>query len=247
MAVLKINGKQVNPTSLNNWFIVCKKPVEVKAVRIGEAFEVETLNGMVKCEAGEYLIRGVEGEFYPCKASIFDKTYQVARELTKGVNIPCRDCGELLSILTTETANIIDARCPKCYKEFQKKAKEYNLEIGYTRSGEALSPLAASSLADSGSFGLEKWLLGIRDEKAKELLRDGVAFCDYVLNKQEDSITNDIARNVRSRIKTIIDEDVAMSEKEARAMQAFFNSESAPMLKSALTQQRSQGRRRNSR
>lgn len=27
--------------------------------------------------AGDYIIRGVEGEIYPCKASIFEATYQL--------------------------------------------------------------------------------------------------------------------------------------------------------------------------
>lgn len=31
-------------------------------------------------EAGDYLIQGVEGELYPCKASIFYKTYDFVRE-----------------------------------------------------------------------------------------------------------------------------------------------------------------------
>ena len=40
-------------------------------------------------------------------------------EYTKGVSIHCRDCGEVLSILTTESAQIMDARCLKCHKAFQ--------------------------------------------------------------------------------------------------------------------------------
>ena len=27
--------------------------------------------------AGDYIIRGVNGEIYPCKADIFEKTYEV--------------------------------------------------------------------------------------------------------------------------------------------------------------------------
>lgn len=55
-----------------------KKPVVVKAQRMDEAFTVQTLNGPVQCEAGEYLIQGVNGEFYPCKPDIFEKTYEDA-------------------------------------------------------------------------------------------------------------------------------------------------------------------------
>ena len=236
---LKIGGKQTKPEKLK-WFPVRKKPVEVKAVKIEEPFEVETLEGTMKGNPGDYLIEGVNGEMYPIKPNIFEKTYQPAKEWTKIVAIPCRDCGEVLSILTVESTKILDARCPKCHKAFIEKGEEFNLEIGYTRSGEAISPGALSAMADNGVFGLEKWLLGIRDEKAKKLLRDGIAFCDYLINIKESRVAEDAATNTKNRITALIGKEAPehpLMEAEARAMQAFFNSESAPMLKSVLAQQ----------
>lgn len=44
-----------------------KKPVTVEAVLV---------EGTMTFGPGEWVIRGVEGEFYPCKASIFDATYE---------------------------------------------------------------------------------------------------------------------------------------------------------------------------
>lgn len=38
---------------------------------------IETLEGLMKCEIGDYIIRGIKGEFYPCKADIFEMTYEV--------------------------------------------------------------------------------------------------------------------------------------------------------------------------
>ena len=38
---------------------------------------IHTLEGNMVCEPGDWIIRGVEGEFYPCKDSIFRKTYEV--------------------------------------------------------------------------------------------------------------------------------------------------------------------------
>lgn len=223
-------------------------------------FYIHTLEGTHIANIDDWIVKGVKGEFYPVKPDIFEQTYQSDKEWTKGASIPCRDCGEILSILTTESAKILDARCPKCHKEFQKKGEEFNLEIGYTRQVDALSPLALSSLADNGSFGLEKWLLGIKNEKAKELLRDGIAFCDYLINQEWDGIafnksekgsTSDIAKdrawNIKKRIMELIGKDVPdspLAEPEARAMQAFFNSESVPMLRSVLAQQLSRERRR---
>jgi hypothetical protein len=32
----------------------------------------------VRCDLGDYVIRGVAGEFYPCKPSVFAETYEPA-------------------------------------------------------------------------------------------------------------------------------------------------------------------------
>lgn len=40
-----------------------------------------TLEGMMKADIGDYIIKGVEGEIYPCKPNIFKKTYEVVNEL----------------------------------------------------------------------------------------------------------------------------------------------------------------------
>lgn len=38
--------------------------------------EIETLEGNMLVNEGDYIIKGVDGEFYPCKAEIFEKTYE---------------------------------------------------------------------------------------------------------------------------------------------------------------------------
>lgn len=42
--------------------------------------KIETLEGTMKASIGDYIIKGVNGEFYPCKPDIFEKTYE---EVTK--------------------------------------------------------------------------------------------------------------------------------------------------------------------
>lgn len=37
---------------------------------------IETLEGDMKASVGDYIIKGVSGEFYPCKPDIFKKTYE---------------------------------------------------------------------------------------------------------------------------------------------------------------------------
>lgn len=37
---------------------------------------IKTLEGTMKADIGDYIIKGVNGEFYPCKPDIFEKTYE---------------------------------------------------------------------------------------------------------------------------------------------------------------------------
>ena len=37
---------------------------------------IKTLNGTHICSKGDYIIKGVQGEFYPCKPDIFEQTYE---------------------------------------------------------------------------------------------------------------------------------------------------------------------------
>lgn len=80
-----------------------KKPVEIEAVRFSGSstsalaieywmeggkyvepgmqtadvrnLEIETLEGVMIAKPGDWIIKGVQGEFYPCKPDIFEATY----------------------------------------------------------------------------------------------------------------------------------------------------------------------------
>lgn len=41
---------------------------------------ISTLEGKLKSDIGDYIIKGVNGEFYPCKPDIFAKTYEEVTE-----------------------------------------------------------------------------------------------------------------------------------------------------------------------
>lgn len=40
--------------------------------------EIKTLEGTMRADLGDWIIRGVKGEFYPCKPDIFAATYEPA-------------------------------------------------------------------------------------------------------------------------------------------------------------------------
>lgn len=37
---------------------------------------IDTLEGVMKAKVSDYIIKGVHGEFYPCKPDIFHETYE---------------------------------------------------------------------------------------------------------------------------------------------------------------------------
>ncbi|GEO08751.1 hypothetical protein [Segetibacter aerophilus] len=44
----------------------------------GTSIMIPTLEGDMYANAGDFIIRGVSGEFYPCKPDIFEITYEPA-------------------------------------------------------------------------------------------------------------------------------------------------------------------------
>jgi hypothetical protein len=45
-------------------------------IAFGPTWEIHTLEGTMTANVGDWIIRGVAGEFYPCKPAIFDATYE---------------------------------------------------------------------------------------------------------------------------------------------------------------------------
>jgi hypothetical protein len=41
---------------------------------------IPTLEGDMKCSKGDYVIRGIKGEYYPCKEDVFNLTYDKVEE-----------------------------------------------------------------------------------------------------------------------------------------------------------------------
>lgn len=89
-----------------------KKPITIEAVQWGrnainlidgESFNIDdynvyfdgkevvliihTLEGNMKCYPSDYIVRGVDGEFYPVKKEIFEKTYVEAKEDEEFVSV----------------------------------------------------------------------------------------------------------------------------------------------------------------
>lgn len=54
-----------------------------KAIQ-GKEYEhliIETLEGEMRADIGDYIIKGVKDEIYPCKSDIFEATYEPVSDL----------------------------------------------------------------------------------------------------------------------------------------------------------------------
>lgn len=90
---------------MNDWKNYKKKPVTIQAIQYivsnlflclnfcvnfcdGKAFydedsntiRIQTLEGVMTVSPGDYIIKGVKGEVYPCKPDIFEMTYEEVEE-----------------------------------------------------------------------------------------------------------------------------------------------------------------------
>ena len=65
-------------------------------VYFGDKIQVRTLEGVMTASPGDYIIRGVDGELYPCKPDIFEKTYEKVEEGKESENL---NFGEVIEIL----------------------------------------------------------------------------------------------------------------------------------------------------
>jgi hypothetical protein len=74
---IQYTGK--NDFEINNWThgIAYGSPVLEPTDKnpTGDYLQIKTLEGIMTAIVGDWIIKGVNGEFYPCKPDIFEKTY----------------------------------------------------------------------------------------------------------------------------------------------------------------------------
>ena len=58
------------------WKKYRKKPVIIEAYQTDIERPITTLEGTMIASPGDFIIRGVIGEIYPCKPDVFEKTYE---------------------------------------------------------------------------------------------------------------------------------------------------------------------------
>lgn len=68
---------------MKNYVGICDfvgKPLDMEYRETDQIIIISTLEGEMRANKGDWIIKGVNGEFYPCKPDIFEKTYEPADE-----------------------------------------------------------------------------------------------------------------------------------------------------------------------
>lgn len=70
------------PLKVPKGFNQIDNPVEgfLESVWKQNGLTIKTLENPMLASEGDYIIKGVNGEFYPCKPDIFEKTYELLEE-----------------------------------------------------------------------------------------------------------------------------------------------------------------------
>lgn len=57
-----------------------KKPVIIEAYKTNDEKIIQTLEGPLRAAPGDWIVTGINGEEYPCKPDIFEKTYEAVED-----------------------------------------------------------------------------------------------------------------------------------------------------------------------
>jgi len=72
-----INAVQWTGTNVQDVADFCGEDV-LGFIEFMKPFEIATLEGSHIASIGDWIIRGIKGEHYPCKPDIFEATYELA-------------------------------------------------------------------------------------------------------------------------------------------------------------------------
>lgn len=88
------NGTAISATGIINWALDDELSHSIRYHPAQDAYDdgekgcpytpaylaIDTLEGTMQASAGDFIIKGVNSEFYPCKPDIFEKTYERVKD-----------------------------------------------------------------------------------------------------------------------------------------------------------------------
>ena len=103
-----------------------KKPVIVDAYQTDKELEIETLEGTMRADIGDYIIKGVHGEPYPCKPDIFHKTYSKTDETKQNLFAVAELSNGIKMLVETKTNYILPVASLKAVCILLNYAAQHN-------------------------------------------------------------------------------------------------------------------------
>ena len=110
-----MNLYRKKPIVIKAWqyFVGNELPSELKTrddiIVSDDSISIKTLEGLMNVSNGDYIIIGVNGEAYPCKPDIFNKTYEVEVAPTK-----CHYCGRCAELTQVFSRVYACKECVEC-------------------------------------------------------------------------------------------------------------------------------------
>lgn len=173
-----------------------KKPIVVKAYRTDEELEIETLEGTMRADVGDYIILGVKGEPYPCKPDIFQETYEsVNDEDTSVEEFVLDNCIEWSNILTDLT---------------HKEKQLYQLKNDYQIKSDKVLEDARKHLDQTGEDIIKTKYGGNNDKTRKQYVKDTMKEDAEKLKKLEFTI--EYMKRRLTYLKSLVDVKTAIME-----------------------------------
>jgi hypothetical protein len=78
---VEIEAELVTEDNINIIVEWCGGIVDVNDLTAERSLSIYTLEGIMRANVGDWIIKGVKGEFYPCRADIFEATYESSEEM----------------------------------------------------------------------------------------------------------------------------------------------------------------------
>jgi hypothetical protein len=148
----------------------------------GDGLFISTLEGTMRASKDDYIIQGINGEFYPCKPDIFAKTYNVA---TKSVD-------KSLHNTTANGArkNVVDIKFWGDGDSFKLISKASSEEEGWMKSTKAMQAgrdvviqVTTQQRNIDGSYSLAEALTTVENSEIVNIMENGVVVARQIQYK----------------------------------------------------------------
>lgn len=148
----------------------------------GDGLFISTLEGTMRASKDDYIIQGVNGEFYPCKPDIFKKTYNIATSAN----------AKSLHNTTANGArkNVVDIKFWGDGDSFKLISKASSEEEGWMKSTKAMQAgrnvvvqVTTQQRNPDGSYSIAEALTTVDNSEIVNIMENGVVVARQIQYK----------------------------------------------------------------